>query len=48
MRDDFSDEHLIWLKDVVEGLTRDGLAQVAEEKATYDAEEITEITVRLP
>ncbi len=48
VRDDFSDEHLIWLKDVVEGLTRDGLAQIAEEKATYDAEEITEITVRLP
>ncbi len=48
VRDDFSDEHLIWLKDVVEGLTRDGLAQIAEEKATYDAGEITEITVRLP
>ncbi|MGA7670183.1 MAG: A/G-specific adenine glycosylase [Nitrolancea sp.] len=48
VRDDFSDEHLIWLKDVVEGLTRDGLAQIAEEKASYDASDVAEITVRLP
>ena len=48
VRDDFSDEHLIWLKDVVEGLTRDGLAQIAEEKSQYDASAVAEITVRLP
>lgn len=48
VRDDFNDEHVAWLREVVEALSRDGLAQVAEEKATYDAGEGAVVRVRLP
>jgi A/G-specific adenine glycosylase len=37
VRDDFASEHLPWLREIVGGLTRDGLAMVAEERAAYDA-----------
>jgi len=48
VRDDFSNEHINWLRDLVEGLSRDGLAQIAEEPAEYDAGEPVTIRVRLP
>lgn len=48
VRDDFSDEHLVWLQDLVLGLSRDGLAQIAEERAEYDTSERGSIRVRLP
>ncbi|HEX3723965.1 MAG TPA: A/G-specific adenine glycosylase [Nitrolancea sp.] len=48
VRDDFSGEHLVWLRELVQGLSRDGLAQIAEERAEYDADEPTTIRVRLP
>ncbi|MGH2558053.1 MAG: A/G-specific adenine glycosylase [Thermomicrobiales bacterium] len=38
VRDDFSEEHLPWLNTVVEGLSRDGLAMVAEDALVYDAD----------
>jgi A/G-specific adenine glycosylase len=46
VRDGFGDDDLPWLYDVVRGLERDGLAAVAEERATYDAD--TTVKVRLP
>jgi A/G-specific adenine glycosylase len=48
VRDDFCDEQLVWLRDLVEGLSRDGLAQIAEERAEYDAGEPATVRVRLP
>lgn len=51
LRDDFSQDDLPWLYDLVQGLARDGLAQVAEDKAPYDAGEadaLPEVRVRLP
>lgn len=37
VRPEFTDADLPWLYDVVQGLTRDGLAQVAEDRPNYDA-----------
>jgi A/G-specific adenine glycosylase len=37
VRDDFADADLPWLYEVVKGLSRDGLALVAEETPPYDA-----------
>ncbi len=37
VRDDFGDEDIPWLYQLVQGLARDGLAAVAEEKPAYDA-----------
>jgi A/G-specific adenine glycosylase len=48
VRDDFSGEHLPWLADIVRGLRNDGLAQIAEDDAEYDASEPSQIRVRLP
>jgi A/G-specific adenine glycosylase len=48
VRDDFSDEHLVWLQGLVNDLARDGLAQIAEERAEYDAGEPGSMRVRLP
>ncbi len=48
VRDDFTDAHVIWLRDIIDGLSRDGLAEIAEEKAAYDAAEAAAIRVRLP
>lgn len=48
VRDDFTDAHLIWLHDIIEGLSRDGLAEIAEEKAAYNADAAAAIRVRLP
>ncbi|HEU5424592.1 MAG TPA: A/G-specific adenine glycosylase [Nitrolancea sp.] len=51
VRADFGPEHLPWLRELVGGLTRDGLAEVAgvaEERAAYDASAPDELRVRLP
>ncbi|HET9014516.1 MAG TPA: A/G-specific adenine glycosylase [Thermomicrobiaceae bacterium] len=48
VRPDYGDEHVTWLRDVVEGLRRDGLAEVAEEHAGYDATAPAALRVRLP
>jgi A/G-specific adenine glycosylase len=48
VRDDFAGEHVLWLRDIVAGLSREGLAHVAEEQAEYDASEPASIRVRLP
>jgi A/G-specific adenine glycosylase len=52
VRDGFADTHLPWLYGVVQGLARDGLAQVAEDAPTYDAgkdaESIGNRRVKLP
>lgn len=46
VREDFSPDHLPWLRSIVGDLARDGLAAIAEEPAAYDAEEMT--VIRLP
>jgi A/G-specific adenine glycosylase len=48
VRDDFSEELLPWLDTLVRGLERDGLAQIAEPEAVYDASEPATVRVRLP
>jgi A/G-specific adenine glycosylase len=47
VREDFDDDDLPWLRQVVDGLAKDGLAVVAEERATYDAEPGA-VRIRLP
>lgn len=37
VRPDFTEDHLPWLYDLVQGLANDGLASVAEERAPYNA-----------
>jgi A/G-specific adenine glycosylase len=48
VRDEFSEQDLPWLYTVVEGLAKDGLTVIAEEKAEYDAGDLAQRTVRLP
>jgi A/G-specific adenine glycosylase len=51
VRDDFAEPDLPWLYDLVQGLARDGLAAVAEERAPYqvdDDQATGEVRVRLP
>ncbi len=48
VREDFSSEHLDWLAGIVDGLRQDGLAEIAEETAEYDATEPGLVRVRLP
>jgi A/G-specific adenine glycosylase len=48
LRDDFSEEHMTWLVELVNGLERDGLAVVAEEEAPYDISDPATMKVRLP
>ncbi|MGH2531191.1 MAG: A/G-specific adenine glycosylase [Thermomicrobiales bacterium] len=49
VRDDFSEEHLPWLNSVVEGLSKDGLALVAEDSPVYDADlDVGSRRVKLP
>ncbi|MDQ3656152.1 MAG: A/G-specific adenine glycosylase [Chloroflexota bacterium] len=51
VRDDFSDADLPWLYEVVQGLARDGLAAVAEERASYISggeNDVAQVRVRLP
>jgi A/G-specific adenine glycosylase len=51
VREGFSDADLPWLYDVVQGLSRDGLAVIGEDGANYDAdplESVSRIKVRLP
>lgn len=47
IRDDFGDNHLDWLREVVNGLQQDGLARVAEESPSYDSDEQYAPTVRV-
>ena len=51
VREGFTSENLPWLRDLVDGLQRDGLALVAEDSPSYDAEHEAAATtpiVRLP
>ena len=53
VRADFTDADVPWLYEVVRGLTRDGLAQAAEDRPSYDAgqtgdEEPGDFRVKLP
>jgi A/G-specific adenine glycosylase len=51
VREGFSSENLPWLRELVDGLQRDGLALVAEDSPTYDANRESAATgprVRLP
>ncbi|MDF2760399.1 MAG: HhH-GPD family protein [Thermomicrobiales bacterium] len=51
VREGFTSDDLPWLRDLVDGLERDGLALVAEESPSYDAEHRSAETgprVRLP
>lgn len=48
VREDFSSEHLGWLAGIVDGLRRDGLAEIAEDVAKYDATDPGLVRVRLP
>lgn len=47
VRDDLAAEDLPWLRGVVAGLARDGLA-IAEERPAYDASDGVEVRVKLP
>ena len=38
VREGFTSENLPWLRDLVDGLQRDGLALVAEDSPSYDAD----------
>jgi A/G-specific adenine glycosylase len=46
IRDDFDDGHIDWLRGIVGGLAKDGLASISEESAVYDASSAPR--VRLP
>ncbi|MDQ3694993.1 MAG: A/G-specific adenine glycosylase [Chloroflexota bacterium] len=51
VRNDFGNEDIPWLYELVQGLARDGLAAVAEEKPAYDAgapDSIGPFRVKLP
>jgi A/G-specific adenine glycosylase len=51
VREGFKTENLPWLRELVDGLQRDGLALVAEDSPSYDAEresQTTDARVRLP
>jgi len=48
VRDDFDDDDVPWLRSVVDGLAKDGLAVVAEDRPAYDASDPGAAKVRLP
>ena len=51
VREGFTSENLPWLRELVDGLQRDGLALVAEDSPSYDADRETAANgtrVRLP
>ncbi len=50
VRDDFSEADLPWLYDVVQGLSKDGLAVLAEDSTEYNANmnPVPEIRIKLP
>jgi A/G-specific adenine glycosylase len=51
VRADFTSENLPWLRELVDGLQRDGLALVAEDSPSYDADRespAADLRVRLP
>ena len=51
VREGFTSENLPWLRELVDGLQRDGLALVAEDSPSYDADRESAATgprVRLP
>jgi A/G-specific adenine glycosylase len=37
IRDDFTHEHQSWLEEIIAGLKRDGLVEIAEDRLAYDA-----------
>lgn len=45
LKEDFSDQDMPWLIELVQGLERDGLAAIAEDEAGYD---VSETRIRLP
>lgn len=49
VREDYSPEHDPWLRALIDGLHRDGLAHVAEDEPAYDVQgESRKVRVRLP
>lgn len=48
IHEEFTDERLTWLVELVEALARDGLAQTAESPASYNAAELSTPLIRLP
>jgi A/G-specific adenine glycosylase len=49
VREDYSAEHVPWLRALVDGLHRDGLAHVSEDEPAYDFQgEPQQVRVRLP
>jgi A/G-specific adenine glycosylase len=48
VRPEFTKRDLPWLRGVVDGLRQDGLAMLAEDTPTYDADAGDNVTVRLP
>jgi A/G-specific adenine glycosylase len=51
VREGFTLENMPWLRELVDGLQRDGLALVAEDSPSYDADRVSAATgprVRLP
>jgi len=48
VRDGFTHSNLPWLAELVEALAKDGLAAIAEEGPSYDAEGGSSLIVRLP
>lgn len=47
VRDGFAADDLPWLRGVIDGLAKDGLA-IAEERCAYDAGEHSDVRVKLP
>ncbi|HKG26749.1 MAG TPA: A/G-specific adenine glycosylase [Thermomicrobiales bacterium] len=45
IRDDFAEEHFGWLRSVVGGLAKDGLAAISEESPAYDAEATVRVSL---
>jgi hypothetical protein len=48
LRSDYAPEHLDWLRKLVNDLQRDGLAKVAETKASYSTAENDDPLISLP
>ncbi len=48
VREDYAEEHVEWLLKLVQDLQRDGLAQIAETRATYSTEHNDEPLISLP
>jgi A/G-specific adenine glycosylase len=48
VRADFAESDLPWLRVVVDGLAKDGLAKIAEETPAYDVRDLANVRVSLP